>query len=76
MRYEAQKVFAFSKMQDCRAIIPDSGTSLTVEAWSGADWVEDTKSPITSPQTIFTNGINVRVTPDVGGYFIDDAESL
>ena len=75
MRHTAQKVFSFGKLQELRAVIPDSGTAVTVEFWSGEQWVEDGNSPISTPDTIYALGVNVRLTPSTGGFFIDEGQS-
>ena len=72
MRYTSQTEFYFNKLQEYRSIIPDNGTSVTIEFWSGIEWVEDPLSPITSPDAIRCSGVGIRLTPDVGGFFFDD----
>lgn len=72
-RYTAQKEFSFAT-RDARNVIPDSGTSITVEFYSGSEWVTDGDSPITEPSQVFARGVSMRLTPDVGGFFIDEGE--
>lgn len=75
-RYTALKEFAFGSLVESRSVIPDSGTSLAVEFWSGTEWVADSASPTTAPTTIFTRNMRVRLTPSVGGFFVDESDSL
>lgn len=72
MRYTSQQDFSFGTLVEFRAVIPDPGTSVTVEFWSGSEWVTDSSSPMTSPDRIFTRGVNVRLTPDAGGFYIEE----
>lgn len=74
MRYTSQQEFAFGALVDLRAIIPDTGTSVTVEFWTGTEWVIDSQSPITSPDQVFTRGVNMRLTPDIGGYYVEESQ--
>lgn len=71
-RYSEIKEFSFGTLSDYRAVVPDSGTSLKVEFWSGVNWVEDSKSPITKPEKFFSRNQQVRITPDAGGFNIDE----
>lgn len=66
--------FAGTPLVDERSVIPDDGTSVSVEYWSGLSWTTDEASPITSPTAIRTKNIQVRLTPDVGGFFLDDGD--
>lgn len=75
-RYTTPKEFSFSKLQEYRSIIPDSGASVAVEFWSGSEWVADANSPMTSPDKIFALGVQVRLTPTGGGFWIDEGEGL
>ena len=75
-RYTAQHEVSFGPLPETRAVIPDSGTSLTFEVWSGSEWVADGMSPITQPQQIFTRNVRIRLTPDTGGFLIDDGGRL
>ncbi len=76
MRYTEQKEFSFNKLQELRAIVPDAGTSVTVEFFNGVNWSEDSESPITGPNKIFCKHLKVRLTPDVGGFFFDEEQYL
>ena len=71
-RYTAQTHFNSLGRVETRNIIPDAGTSVTVEYYSGDEWVPDSGSPITGPDAISCRGLAVRLTPDVGGFFIDE----
>lgn len=74
--YTGQQTFAFNKMQDFRALIPDSGVSVAVEFWNGDQFVIDDKSPVTSPEDISCLGVVVRLTPDpISGGFGFDSET-
>lgn len=76
-RYTEQKTFSFDKQQEYRAVIPDIGSTVVVEFWSGTMWVADPGSPLTSPDKIFAMGINVRLTPSAGhGFYIDEGVGL
>ena len=55
-----------------RSIIPDAGTSVVVEYYTGTEWVADTRSPITTPNQLVCKGLSVRLTPNMGGFFIDE----
>jgi hypothetical protein len=71
-RYEAQTIIdPIGKINE-RSVIPDAGTSVTVEFFNGAEWVADSQSPITVPNTVFCRGLRVRYTPDTGGFFVDE----
>lgn len=73
-RYTAQKEFVFGVGKTERAVVPDTGTTVTVEYWSGSTWTADSASPISDPSKIYTSGVNVRLTPSAGGFFIDEDE--
>lgn len=73
-RYTAQKEFVFGVGKTERALIPDAGASVAVEYWSGAEWVTDSASPVIDPSKIYTLGVNVRLTPTSGGFYIDEEE--
>ncbi len=73
-RYTTQKEFVFGVGKTERALIPDAGASVAVEYWSGDQWVADSSSPVTSPAKIYTRGVNVRLTPTSGGFYIDEEE--
>lgn len=72
VRYDDQAVFIFPPGAGNVSVIPDAGTSVTVEVSNGltgeAEWVLDDKSPITTPTPILCGGIKLRLTPDIGGY--------
>lgn len=71
-RHESQYMFYPPETPIDRVVIPDAGTSVTVEYYNGAEWVEDSLSPITTPDTIYCCKARVRLTPDVGGFFVDE----
>ena len=72
-RYTEETIYNPQGSTEERSVIPDAGTSVTVEYSNGAgSWVEDSQSPITTPNTIFCRGLSVRLTPDVGGFYIDE----
>lgn len=71
-RYTSQIDFTFDKSQEWRAVVPDTGASISVEFWNGSSWAVDNLSPITSPDRIFTFGLRVRLTPTSGGFYIDE----
>lgn len=73
-RYTVATDFIFGSGYDYRSIVPDAGASLDVKFWSGAQWVADPKSPITSPSLIFARNNNVRITPAGGGFTIDEEQ--
>ena len=74
--YTGQQTFAFNKMQDFRALIPDPGVSVAVEFWNGEQFVADEGSPVTSPEDIGCLGAVVRLTPDpISGGFGFDSET-
>lgn len=75
-RFTSQTEFSFGSDVDARAVVPDSGTSLTFEVWSGTGWVTDGMSPITEPQRIFTRNVQIRLTPNTGGFLIDEGGRL
>jgi hypothetical protein len=75
MRYTVQTKFSFGTLRENRAIIPDEGASIAVEFWTGEGWSVDSKSPITSPNTIYTKGLQVRLTPTGGGFHLEEGES-
>ena len=41
--FTGQKEFAFNKIQEFRALIPDAGVTVAVEFWNGSQWVADEK---------------------------------
>jgi hypothetical protein len=71
-RYEAQTLIKPQGNIDERSLIPDSGTSVTVEFFNGSEWVADSQSPVTVPNTVFCRGLSIRLTPDTGGFYIDE----
>ena len=75
-RYEAEITLSPIGNIEYRSIVPDSGTSVTVEFYSGAEWVEDSQSPITTPNTVFCRGLSMRLTPDTGGFYIDEGSYI
>lgn len=72
VRYEGPQIFTFPRGSNNVVLIPDSGTSVTVELSNGlegeAQWVTDVKSPVTLPTPIVCGGVKMRLTPDAGGY--------
>lgn len=75
-RYTEESEFVFNGIKDYRVIIPDSGTSVAVEFWTGSEWATDSGSPVTTPDKIFCPNVRVRLTPDTGGfYFNSEGES-
>ena len=71
-RYTSEKIFKSIGGVATRNIVPDTGTSVSVEYYSGQEWVADPNSPITTPNIINCRDILMRLTPDVGGFFIDE----
>mgnify|MGYP003647817872 CR=1 FL=1 len=74
-RHEQELLFNSKGPATQRAVIPDVGTLVTVEYFSGAGWVPDSASPLATPNSILCKGISVRLTPNVGGFFIDEGIS-
>lgn len=76
--FTGQKEFAFNKIQELRALIPDTGVTVAVEFWNGAQWVADDNSPVASPSDLSCLGIKVRLTPTPsnGGYGFDSETGL
>jgi hypothetical protein len=76
--FTGQKEFAFNKIQEFRALIPDAGVTVAVEFWNGTQWVTDKKSPVDSPSDIGCLGVKVRFTPTPsnGGYGFDSETGL
>ena len=75
-RYTAQQEFTFGPLPEARGVVPDSGTSVTFEVWNGTGWTTDGMSPITEPERIFTRNTRIRLTPNTGGFLIDDGGPL
>lgn len=76
-RYTAQKEFLYSPNTEFINIIADTGTLLTLEVWNGNAWVASSSSPLSLDSSINVAGLKIRLTPDVGGYFVnDDGEDL
>ena len=75
-RHTTQKEFIFGSLIESRLLNPDAGTSLTLEVWNGAGWTVDDLSPVTAPQEIFTRNTRIRVTPDTGGYYVGEEQSI
>lgn len=75
-RYTAQHILSSKGSVKERSVIPDAGTSVTVEFHTGTQWVADPESPITTPNLITCRGLSVRLTPDTGGFFIDEGTYL
>ena len=71
-RYTSAKIFSSVGGVETRNVIPDAGTSVIVEYYTGTQWVTDPSSPISAPNIINCRGISVRLTPDSGGFFIDE----
>jgi predicted Rdx family selenoprotein len=57
---------------DYISVIPATGTSVKIEFWSGSDFVEDPKSPITEAEKVFVRNTSVRFTPSGGYCWIGD----
>lgn len=60
---------------DAVTVIPESGVSVSVEYYSGQDWIADPESPISTPKAVFVNNMRVRFTPTGGGAFIGDGRA-
>ncbi|WMX18829.1 hypothetical protein [Escherichia phage vB_EcoP_PAS7] len=67
--------FRFGSGARDRIVVPDAGTTVTVEYWSGTEWVMDVDSPIDSPATLYTRLVRVRLTAD-GGFSFDVVEAI
>ena len=72
-RHTGQQVFAFNKLQEMRALVPESGVSVTVELWTGNEWIESSGSPVADDRAIFSMGMRLRMTPEPisGSYYFD-----
>ncbi len=75
-RYEKEVILNFGAhaLKPEVAIVPDPGTSITVAYFNGVDY---TTYPVKveQPDTIFVRGCVVKLTPNSGGFFIDDSEA-
>lgn len=74
--YTTQQTMSFSDKKEYSSIIPDSGASITVEFWNGNEYVVDPKSPVTDTNVIFTQNNVIRLTPNGGGFHIDEGARL
>ena len=50
-RITAEYVQTYGNYYDDISIIPDAGVTVKVEAYTGTEWVEDSKSPMTESGT-------------------------
>jgi len=75
-RHTSSQEFSFGDRCENRFVVPDNGTSLTVEYWTGLAFVEDSSSPVTSPSSLFTRNSKIRITPSAGGFLIDEDDRL
>lgn len=75
-RYEGDTEFNFGSnvMKSEIAVIPDEGTSITVQYFNGAGYTTYPHK-IEGPDTLFVRGCKVKLTPSSGGFFIDDSEA-
>lgn len=48
-------------------VLPESGVSVAVSYWTGAEYVDDPSSPVTNPVAIQSSSTVVRLVPS-GGY--------
>lgn len=71
-RYEAAVVLNFSShiAHSEKAVVPDAGTEVSVEYFNGVGYTP-LAAKIVEPDTLFVRGCKVRLTPNVGGFYID-----
>lgn len=66
-RYTDQQTFTYSpKREDLILLTNANGGSLTIEAWTGAEWVTTDTVSTTGAQQIAVKGLKVRFTPSGG----------
>lgn len=70
-RITSEYVQSYGNWFDCIAIIPDTGSEVKVELYTGSEWVEDSKSPLAESGTVFAKGCTLRFTPTVGAWIGD-----
>ena len=73
-RITAEYVQTYGNYYDDISIIPDAGVTVKVEAYTGVEWVEDSKSPMTESGTVFARNTTLRLTPTGGGAWVGDGK--
>lgn len=73
-RITTEYVQSYGGRFDNIAVIPDSGASVKLELWTGIEWIEDSKSPMTTSGVVFARGSRLRFTPTGGGAWIGDGQ--
>lgn len=73
--YTGMQTFSFGDSSRDRILVPSTGGSVTVEFWNGEGWVIDSDSPMTSPGTIYTRNVRLRLE-SATAYTFDDRDAL
>ncbi len=70
-RYTDQQEFGFGLLRPTRAIIVNvaSGGSVTIEAKDDNGWVQTDQFTATSAYEVYTQGLQLRITPAGAGTF-------
>lgn len=68
-------IFRFGSGARDRIVVPEPDVTVSVEYWSGNVWVLDKDSPITSPSTIYTRYVRIRLQSD-GRFSFDVEEAI